>query len=202
MNSKSKRLSVLLVFAAVLTSSATIGIVLWVRSPIATAAVTTCPTGTSLTFQTTPCVKSGSKAGPVSFGSSLTQIGNLSLQPGKWSITSTLYAQEQDGAGGNFAVYCRLDAGGDRSQSISTLPFVGGSGYYFPPDVVPSAGQEPEVGQSIALNVVHDFGSTSGSAVLSCSAGNDPNITGREISAAFIRITALRVGTLVNVPLS
>jgi hypothetical protein len=197
-----KHLSVLLVSTAVLTSSATIGIALLTRTPIANAVVTTCPTGSSVTLQTTPCVKSGSKAGPVSFGSSLTQIGSLALQPGKWSITSTLYAQEQDGAGGNFAVYCRLDAGGDRSQSISTLPFVGSAGYYFPPDVVPGAGQEPEVGHSIALSVVHDFGSTSGSAVLSCSAGNDPNITGREISAAFIRITALRVGTLVNVPLS
>jgi hypothetical protein len=197
-----KRLSILLVSTVVLSSSATIGILLSIRSPFAAAAVTTCPTGSSVTLQTTPCVKSGSKTGPISFGGTLTQIASLPLQPGKWSVVATLYVQEQDGAGNNFAVYCRLDAGGDRAQSISTIPDVGDAAYWFPPDVVPSAGQEPEVGQSVALNVAHDFGSTGGSAVLSCSAGNDPNITGREISAAFVRITALRAGTLIKVPLS
>jgi hypothetical protein len=197
-----KRLGILFVSTAVLGSSASVGLALAHRAPLALAATTACPTGTSVTLQTTPCVKSGSKTGPVHFGSSLTQIAALPLQPGKWSVAATFYVQEQDGAGGNFAVYCRLDAGTDRSQSISTLPAVGGSGYYFPPDVVPSAGQEPEVGQSVALNVVHDFGSTSGSAALSCSAGNDPAMTGREVSAAFIRITAVRAGTLIDVPLA
>ena len=61
-------------------------------------ATTTCPSGTSVTLQNSPCVIQGYKDGPItlSASSSFQRIATLSLPAGKFALSGTLHVTLTD----------------------------------------------------------------------------------------------------------
>ncbi len=125
-----------------------------------------------------PIIKSGWKNGPVNLTTSVTPVtvAKMSLAAGKWAIFAKAYLQDN----GAFTVLmnCQLVAGADFDITRPQLEAGGGNAY----------------SQSIALNVVHTF-ATSGAVRLKCATFGVP------VSVNFIKITAIKAGTLTNVQL-
>src|SRR5439155_12323855 len=78
--------------AALLASLLTASLIAGLGSSEA-GATTTCPSGTSVTLQNSPCVIHGYKDGPItlSASSSFQRIATLSLPAGKFALSGTLH---------------------------------------------------------------------------------------------------------------
>jgi hypothetical protein len=124
-----------------------------------------------------PVIKSGFKDGPVSINTGVNRVtvASMSLGRGSWAIFAKAYLQ-----GGSAAVLmnCQLIAGGDFDITRPEL----------------EAGGTSAFSQSIALSVVHKFTST-GSVRFRCATFGVP------VTVNFIKITAIKAGTLTNAQL-
>jgi hypothetical protein len=115
-----------------------------------------------------PCAKALYKAGPVVLNSSSKTVASLTLSKGKYALWAKLYLANSDGAD---TLDCWLVAGTDKDTSWAKID---------------SSGTV-----SLPMQIVHSFGSA-GAAKVQCN-----DVSGN-ISASQIKITALKVGTLIK----
>jgi hypothetical protein len=124
-----------------------------------------------------PIIKSGFRDGPVfiTTGTHPATVTSMSLGKGSWAIFAKAYV-----AGGSNAVFlnCQLVAGTDFDQTRPQL----------------EAGVDSAFSQSIALNVVHKF-AVAGKVKFRCTTFGIP------VAVYFIKITAIKAGSLTNVAL-
>lgn len=180
-----RRLVAVAASTAALATLLTGGAVVLLGDRAAGTATTDCPAPTG---SNAPCVKFGSKKGPVSirFGT-FASVAKLPLGRGKYAIHAKLYVENSPGFGQDapWSVECKLSAGSHADRSAASLP-----------DNVFGA-ETSTVDAVIALSVAHRF-RDSGAAVVRC------RIPGAGVSsnAHRIKITALRLGTLIRVPIT
>lgn len=123
-----------------------------------------------------PIIKSGFKNGPVTVtGSTLKTVASMSLGAGGWAIFAKAFLH---GGASPSVVTCQLTAGAD----------------FDPTDAALETGPGTAFEQTIALNVTHKF-ATAGKVTLACKS------PGTTVSVNFIKITAIKAGTLTNVAL-
>ncbi len=124
----------------------------------------------------TPIIKSGFKNGPVTVtGSTFKAVATMPLGAGGWAIFAKAFLH---GGANPSVVTCQLTAGPD----------------FDPTDAALETGPASAFEQTIALNVVHKF-ATAGGVKLACKS------PGTTVSVNFIKITAIKAGTLTNVKL-
>ena len=124
----------------------------------------------------TPIIKTGFKNGPVTVtGSTLKTVASMSLGAGNWAIFAKAFLH---GGAAPSVVTCQLTAGAD----------------FDPADAALETGPSTAFEQTIALNVAHKF-ATAGSVTLACKS------PGTTVSVNFIKITAIKAGTLTIVQL-
>jgi len=125
---------------------------------------------------TSPVIISGFKDGPVSVSNGFQNVvARLRLPRGSWAIFGKAWL---DDVGSAVDMDCRLVAGGDFDQARASI----------------SQGVGAPVDETIALNVVHRFGSP-GTVKLECKSAGVP------VNVNFIKITAIKAGQLANRPL-
>jgi hypothetical protein len=122
-----------------------------------------------------PVIKTGWKNGPVAVGTSATTVASMPLAQGSWAIFAKAWLH---GGSNPSLVTCNLTAGADYDNATTALETGASSAYAEP----------------IALNVGHKFASA-GSVTLACT-----NSSGT-VSANYIKITAVKAGTLTIVKL-
>ncbi len=123
-----------------------------------------------------PVIKTGFKNGPVGVsGTKAKTVASMSLGKGSWEIFAKAWLH---GGPDPVAANCNLVAGADFDNATAALETGAGSSY----------------AHSIALMVAHKFGSA-GTVKLQCMS------FGVAISVNFIKITAIKAGTLTNVGL-
>jgi hypothetical protein len=123
-----------------------------------------------------PVIKTGFKNGPVTVTSSSAKtVASMSLTKGTWEIFAKAWLH---GGPSAVVVSCVLAAGGDFDNASAALETGGGTAYV----------------ESIAMNVAHHFGAA-GSVKLQCTTFGVP------VSVNYIKITAIKAGTLTNVKL-
>jgi len=130
----------------------------------------------------TPVIKSGFKDGPVTVNSSnFKTVASMSLGPGSWVMFGKVFVENFDSSANNMT--CELLAGtnatGEDFDLVSLTLEPLSNGVFI---------------QDIALNVVHHFSST-GKVRLLCSGSATMRL-------AYIKITAIKAGTLTNVQLA
>jgi hypothetical protein len=117
-----------------------------------------------------PVIAVGYKDGPVSVTTTSQHVlASLRLGTGSWVIFAKAWGQDSDL--GPVLLDCQLTAGGDFDDSQVAVP---------------------DLWQGeISLNVAHKF-TSAGSVKLSC------NTFGHAVSFHFVKITAIKAGTLTN----
>ncbi len=163
------------VLAALLTASLIVGL-----ASSNAGAASTCPTGTSVTPQNSPCVIHGYKDGPITLtaSSSFQRIATLPLPAGKFALSGTLHvvlSGPPDFTPQN--VDCRLVAGTDLDLATGSFNSGGSFAIY-------------------ALSTAHVF-TSGGQAFVAC---NTHGLNG--FVAGYVRVTAVRAGTLHVVAMS
>lgn len=124
---------------------------------------------------TTPIIKVGFKNGPVSFTGAGKTVASMSLTKGSWDIFAKLWLH---GGSKPVVVTCVLVAGPDFDGTTAAL----------------EVGPTSAFAQAIALNVAHKFNAT-GNVKLQCTS------VGTTVSANFIKISAIKAGTLTSAKL-
>ena len=120
-----------------------------------------------------PWIKSGWKNGPVHLGTIQVTIASLALPAGKYAVSAKLWAR----SGSQTGIYCVLKVAGDYDQTVVDVGGAHGDA-------------------ALPLQVVGNL-TGAGAARLQCwaaAASGDP-------VANFIKITAIKAGTLRNVTL-
>lgn len=123
----------------------------------------------------TPIIKVGFKNGPVSFTGAGKTVASMTLDKGSWDIFAKAWLH---GGPSPVVVTCVLAAGPDFDSTTAAL----------------EVGPTSAFAQAIALNVSHKF-SAAGSVKLQCTS------IGTTVSANFIKISAIKAGTLTSVKL-
>lgn len=129
------------------------------------------------------------KDGPGDVPTNLATIGSLKLPAGKYAIFAKLFVTQASGDGTKVSanqLTARLEAGGDFDTSVTLIGIAMNH-----PEFASNA-------ESIALMVVHEFGAEGGNAVVKLD--KKPNNT-PHLSWSFLKITAIRVDALSNVPM-
>jgi len=131
-----------------------------------------------------PTVYAGWRDGPVAVPSSgaMTTLGGLAVPAGKWIAWAKLYLANESPTNGA-EVTCVLNSrGGDGHQGTV---FVG-------PTDVPTGSHWPRTRQPVGLTTSAAFGRGGGTFALRCNAP----IGGAQLTANWIKITAMQAGTL------
>ena len=136
----------------------------------------------------TTSIFSAYKNGPGDVPTSMGTIGSLSLPAGKYAIFAKVYIAQ--GSGNTSVVQpnqvtARLEAGSVFDISVVTVPVADENPFRSGTDTV-------------CLNVVHEFGSGGGTAVVKLDKRPD---TTPYLQWAYLKITAIKVDLLTNTPI-